>query len=761
MFSNKGESKMLKNLLRFFSRQNFYRKILFYISIPSLLAVCLAVGIIFSCGSSYKSLLKHAYSNQLEQFCSDYDNQLQSVSLFFRALYNNKNFINTVNGDVNSDEDIYSVQKILRQIKSTYDFIDEVAIVEKVSGRVYTQNTVHTMHDYFNSVYKYDEYNYSYWVNYKAPLSEKCILSPSDVYKDGIHSLMIPIVFTRIDKIQMSNYIIVNVDLTKILTELTEKKLSDNSIIQIASKPTRRIFDLSMDFKEIDNDMMRNLLSGKNAIFDLTDGGKKYCMVSYQAKNSILGYSYIASIPYSDIYARTLQLILILLFITIAVSIIVVFFIHYGSHRIYSPLEQMANLFNTDNATIDPDDLQDAIEATLSANRTMKRKIDASLPMLEEQYLIRILNSSEHYYPNAELEEKIHFDYNYFCSIIIRFNMTDSFYKKYDYYQKNLIENSLFNIIQCDFSKSFRTYVIPSNEHTLYILLNLENNTGTDKINAILDNFKNCLKPDINDISLSTSVGSINVGIDGLKQSHREAMNNISGISWANRIELVSKEKSGAETFIGLSVTDETLLYNHLMSGNTDEALEIINSVFTENSKHNISSDDIKKIYMQIFHITFKIFKIKNIKYDNDNIGDIRLISDILSNPIAEINSRMLQLFETIQQHSATKKVNINGIIEYIQKHYKEDIYLELMADMFNTSSSYLSRLIKQETSVTFSQYLNNLRIEDAKHQLINTNNTITDIYTGLGFTNRSTFVRVFKSIVGLTPSEFRKSASA
>ena len=163
---------------------------------------------------------------------------------------------------------------------------------------------------------------------------------------------------------------------------------------------------------------------------------------------------------------------------------------------------------------------------------------------------------------------------------------------------------------------------------------------------------------------------------------------------------------------------------------------------------------------MQIFHITFKIFKIKNIKYDNDNVGDIRLISDIMSNPIAEINSRMLQLFEIIQQHSATKKVNINGIIEYIQKHYKEDIYLELLADMFNTSSSYLSRLIKQETSVTFSQYLNNLRIEDAKHQLINTNNTITDIYTGLGFTNRSTFVRVFKSIVGLTPSEFRKSVS-
>ncbi|MBE9211915.1 helix-turn-helix transcriptional regulator [Plectonema cf. radiosum LEGE 06105] len=75
-----------------------------------------------------------------------------------------------------------------------------------------------------------------------------------------------------------------------------------------------------------------------------------------------------------------------------------------------------------------------------------------------------------------------------------------------------------------------------------------------------------------------------------------------------------------------------------------------------------------------------------------------------------------------------------------------------------NLSQYHFCRLFKQSTGITPHQYLTRCRINKAKHLLSKTELTITDIAFEVGLTNHSSFSRLFRKYVGVTPSSFRVS---
>lgn len=106
---------------------------------------------------------------------------------------------------------------------------------------------------------------------------------------------------------------------------------------------------------------------------------------------------------------------------------------------------------------------------------------------------------------------------------------------------------------------------------------------------------------------------------------------------------------------------------------------------------------------------------------------------------------------------SAThSKVDVMAIISYIDENYKSELSLDILADEFNTSPKYISKLVKDKLGISFVEYVAGLRINCAKELLEKTNKNITEVYTEIGFNNRNTFIRTFKNFMGITPSEYR-----
>ena len=105
-------------------------------------------------------------------------------------------------------------------------------------------------------------------------------------------------------------------------------------------------------------------------------------------------------------------------------------------------------------------------------------------------------------------------------------------------------------------------------------------------------------------------------------------------------------------------------------------------------------------------------------------------------------------------------KIDANELISnaknYIRKHYSDDITMTQVADYVHLNPSYFSKLFRTKTGLTFSVYLTDVRIRQAKQLLLNPNIKIYEVCEEVGFSDSVTFNRSFKRVVGVSPSEFR-----
>ena len=106
-------------------------------------------------------------------------------------------------------------------------------------------------------------------------------------------------------------------------------------------------------------------------------------------------------------------------------------------------------------------------------------------------------------------------------------------------------------------------------------------------------------------------------------------------------------------------------------------------------------------------------------------------------------------------------ETRINKVCTYIQNHYSERISLQQVSELVFMTESNFCKFFKKATSTTFSDYVNDLRINEACHLLIYTEDNISKIAQDCGFESLSYFNRVFLKKKRIKPSLFRKNASA
>lgn len=100
--------------------------------------------------------------------------------------------------------------------------------------------------------------------------------------------------------------------------------------------------------------------------------------------------------------------------------------------------------------------------------------------------------------------------------------------------------------------------------------------------------------------------------------------------------------------------------------------------------------------------------------------------------------------------------LHVQKAIEYVYEHYHEKLSLCALARHLQINQCYLSSLFRQETGMTFSQFVNQVRVEKSKEYLRQTDNSILDIALEVGFSNQNYFATVFKKFTGMTPNEYR-----
>ena len=160
-------------------------------------------------------------------------------------------------------------------------------------------------------------------------------------------------------------------------------------------------------------------------------------------------------------------------------------------------------------------------------------------------------------------------------------------------------------------------------------------------------------------------------------------------------------------------------------------------------------------LYMELFRLLMErrldsgFINVTTLSWSADNVRHSLQLS--LKNAVQETFNRINK-----QKESAS---SVARAMEYIKKNYASDINLETVAQAVHVTPSYLSGLFKQNLGENFVDYVNRVRIENAKNLLSDSKDTIEQIAVFVGYQNEKYFFRVFKKITGLTPTQFRDQA--
>lgn len=110
-------------------------------------------------------------------------------------------------------------------------------------------------------------------------------------------------------------------------------------------------------------------------------------------------------------------------------------------------------------------------------------------------------------------------------------------------------------------------------------------------------------------------------------------------------------------------------------------------------------------------------------------------------------------LFFNDDKYSSQKFIQI---LEWIRVHINENISVKQIADEFSFNPDHLTRMLKKRLGMSTVKYINSLKIKTAKELLLTTNMSIKEIALNLKFRDEKYFMRLFKNIEGLTPSQYR-----
>ncbi|WP_191559338.1 response regulator [Metabacillus idriensis] len=136
-----------------------------------------------------------------------------------------------------------------------------------------------------------------------------------------------------------------------------------------------------------------------------------------------------------------------------------------------------------------------------------------------------------------------------------------------------------------------------------------------------------------------------------------------------------------------------------------------------------------------------------------ESLADIRISFQSLQKDLEEQKFRSIHRLDDID---AARRME--DIVSYVEMYYMEDLSLEKLSNVFFLSREHISRKFKQETGMTLSKYITQLRIDQAKTWLKETGKSIYSISVMLGYQDEIYFSKLFKKVVGQTPFEFRNS---
>jgi AraC-like DNA-binding protein len=491
-------------------------------------------------------------------------------------------------------------------------------------------------------------------------------------------------------------------------------------------------------------------------------------LVTY-LKTDFNDWIYVGVFPLSNLMGavtalgyQTMGIALVLVLVGIGLS----FFI---SRKIYLPVENLIQQIK--RRGIDPDRnhtnemsfISNAFNTILNEEEHLNDTLAKNQRGIREHYLLGLLRGNYLQENSGELTEEA-FAFPHVVCALVTIDRYRDFLTDYSEGCQNEMKFFILRLMEETFGDPFRCIGLRLEREQMALIISWDEDDADwrEKIKGFFlkaqEEVAQALK-----LSLSVGVGRCYEGKAGVKLSYQEAQERIKQklVEGYGQVGFWQTPLSQSKNYYYPLALEKHIL-NYLDLGHQDYILGAIDDLFTEiKNKTDLSYDNINQIFNQLLGNIVKYLVESHINISAVFGENYNIYQDLAAQEtLDEIRQWLLHIFTRIfdyrQLPKAKGKNHIANILDYIHHNFHKDIDINTLAEYVGLSYSHVRKIFYDETGENIVTYINNLRINEAKQMLGQSDLSIREIALKLGYNNSQSFNRFFKKYEGITPGEYR-----
>jgi len=675
--------------------------------------------------------------------------------------------------------DIYSLRETSRFIsKYTHsnDFLEDFYIYLKNYDAVLKEGAVFFRVDHFYETYHYNDLSFVHWKNTILHGNYQGEILPLRSYTSKNKELS---VITYLQSLPFNSFnqplgtAVLTIDQRKInvLLEGISKQYGGWAFITDKEGNLITIMGINESHaKEIVKKYTKDTGSINEVIEDET------MLLSIQS--DLNGWNYVAGIPKEGLMEKAEAIKQITLVVTFSTLIIGMLLCLILAYRDSTPIH---NLIDVVREQIGPDTskhhnefdfLHGNISKLISNNKLLKREITNHKDILKDSF-IKSLLSGEFYYQEGMIEraEQLNVlfrgEFGYVC--ILKINGYGDMENKEIH---NELSASRFLIKRT--IKELEPSIIMTDLNLDKIVMILTDNRE-NKINAS-DELKHLLKELSSSvansyrISISAYVGKPFQNFKEINRSYSEAKQALdSTFAEIRKSEILWYQDMARETSMYYYPMDlELRLINAMKTGEAYDIKQIMTQIFQENFGDRELSPKIVEQLLE--EIKSTLIKACYSATSQSSENSIKLVNRVLQVHLNLGINHVWKEFESIADEYCSlvnkrkKESNdqvIKLIIDFLEDQYHDpDLSLYRISEKVGFPEKFVSQLFKEKLGEYVSDYLEKIRINKASKLLLETDMTIEEISSEVGYNSAHSFRRAFKRVLHVTPKGYRQASS-
>lgn len=759
---------LIKKLFRRIIQFKIYRRI-----IASFCLMFIATVTILSCllfflfSSSAAREIDKTSKQMLAQTSYAADLIYEQVLTISSYLINDNNVVSFFYMD-NIDKVVYyNISRQLTNIQNVYSFIRSIGLYNLDNGRKFDTLDISIDEAVFFNIR--DRHIEIY--------PRKAITQYYDHVKE--YDLVTFIIFPEFSmRKNPSSVIVINIDQNYIINTVS-------NMSGVSFEPSTFVMDSKgLIVSHSDQGLFMHDISDQNYVFNIlndenqagsliTNIDNEKHLVTY-VKSNRFDWSFVSVKQYSNLVANIYELqetILVVSLLIVFAGIIVSFML---TSAIYNPIRSLMEKVGGTKADR-VDEYECLLEAFLKSRESsemLRTSIRKASYMIKENYIYNLLKGSSEEFNLPEVvfsSISNQLSSRHYCLFIFKIDNIKNIKLNKSENELSLFRFIVINISRELLQRHFKNDACSIEEDEVAVIALTDDNNMPDEVYLTLAEIQDAIR---NHFSFTVSVfaGEVLDSIEDLSKSYKTLKEYGKYRLFFGYESIIDHEKYAAQaektSFYPLEIEKKLIEAIHLCDKKLVHKaitsfinyISGVNYIEAVNYSNHLISAAIKR-YSSLIDSQDNFFKLY---LDMERITKAEVMEDI-SNLIAELSTRICDLINEMNNNvNMQRYFNIvEEVKRYVENNYSNpNLSLELAAGKVELSAGYLGKLFKNITTVSFNDYLNNIRLEKAKELLCSTNEPSSRICEKVGIYNITYFSTLFKKTYGVTPSAYRANKS-